>query len=220
MATESFRHVLKGGALLLAAALLPLSAGGCVILGAIAYKVSGPTRHAAAFTLAPEPTLVLVDRSSNPGELAVEGHQLATAITAELADKLKPTPEVPQPTFVDPGLVVTRRTAADGRRLSPAEIARACGAKQVIYVDVKRFAQQQSLAGDAVDGQLEATVWVFDAETAKAVWPAQSNVGKQVSVAVPFTPSTGAATTEVVRQQVVQQTGQKVSRFFTGWIEE
>ncbi|HEX8912404.1 MAG TPA: hypothetical protein VF796_08585 [Humisphaera sp.] len=216
-------RVSLAGCLVLGAAA---ASGGCAILGAVAYKVSGPTTHAPEYLLADEPTIVIVERAGNPGETAVEALQIAAVMTDLLkaTKTVKPAtqPARPMPTFIDPGLALEARgkLTPDGRRPTPAEVARTCGAKQVIYVDLRYYSSTRSLAGDAIDGNAEAGVWVFDARTAQARWPLESTSGKSVAASVPFTPVTGTDTGETVRQKLAQDFGTKVARLFTGWTEE
>src|SRR5689334_20829422 len=114
--------------------LLPVAAGGCALIGAAAHKLSGPTVTPPAYVLKQEPTVVLVERRSNPAEAAAEAMQIASLITGQIAaSKLAPP-------LVDPVAAIEFRShpTPDGKRPRPSEVARGCGATQAIYVDLNR----------------------------------------------------------------------------------
>ncbi|MDB5295841.1 MAG: hypothetical protein JWO31_1824 [Phycisphaerales bacterium] len=199
----------------LALAALAGANGGCGIFGVIAHKAAGPVKHPALFALPKEPTLVIVERGNNPPEAATDAQRVAS----EVARLLKENNAV---TVVDPGLAIEVRSkpGEDGGRPRPTEIARACGATQLIYVDLTRYETSQAVAGEAVDGQVEAAVWVVDARTAQVRWPLQANQGYAVAAAVPFKPADSRNTEQGVRDEMNKDLGTRVARLFYLWTEE
>ena len=200
-------------------ALAAAAASGCALFGVIAHKASGPVKHPAVHPLAKEPTLVLVERRANPGEAALDAQQVADEVTRLLRENnAAPT--------VDPGLAVEARSRrnADGSPLRPTEIARACGAAQMIYVDLTRYQASSAVAGEAVAGEVEAAVWVVDARTAQPRWPAESNQGYPVAAGVPFRPAAsgagGGGTEQSVREEMNRTLALRIARLFYLWVEE
>ena len=198
-------------------ALLSAAGVGCALLGAIAYKVSPPVTRPAVHTLDAEPTLVLVERRSNPSDAALDAQQVADEVTRLLRAN---APTVP---MVDPGLAVEARAPrkADGGRPLPAEVARACGAAQLIYVDLTRYQASSAVAGEAVGAEVEAAVWVVDARTARPRWPAESSQGYAVAAGIPFRPAaTGGATERAVREEMNRALAAKIARVFHSYTEQ
>jgi hypothetical protein len=208
--SQPFRVV----ALLLGTAILSLS-GGCTILGVAASKLSGPTKVPPVYLLPKEPTLVLVDRPVNFGSVELDAQRIARDVTTAL-EQAKIAP------MVDPGAAVdvrSRRTL-DGHRLRPTEIAAACGAKQIIYVELGKLDSTTAVGGDAMDGKADATVWVVDVATAHVLWPPEENRGFPIKAEVPFRPTAEAVSEREVHAQLDAIITERVSRMFTGYTEE
>jgi hypothetical protein len=200
--------------LLLGTALVSLS-GGCTILGVAASKLSGPTKVPPMYVLQKEPTLVLVDRAVNYGEVELDAQRISRDVTTAL-EQAHIAP------MVDPGKAVDARTrrTADGRRLRPTEIAAACGAKQIIYVELGRLESTTAVGGDAMDGKADATVWVVDVTTAHVLWPPEETRGHSVKAEVPFKPTAEGTSVHEVHAALDGIITEHVSRLFTGYSEE
>jgi hypothetical protein len=199
---------------LMAASLLPLS-GGCSIIGVAAHKLSGSSKIPPLYVLPKEPTIVIVDRPVNFGEVALDAQRIGRDVTTALEQK-KVAP------MLDAGLAteMRSRTTADGRRLRPTELAAACGAKQIIYIELGRYDSSSAVGGDAMDGHADAKIWVIDVATAEVRWPAEANRGYAVSAEVPFTPLAGAVSEQTLHGRMNAALAEKISRVFTGWTEE
>jgi hypothetical protein len=195
---------------------LPLLSG-CSLLGLAAYKMSGPEKHPVAFALPKEPTIVIVDRPVNFGEVALDAQRIGSNIT----DRLKASKTVTA-TLLDPGLAVDRRSrpTADDRRLQPTQLAADCGAKQMIYVEILHYDSSPSIGGDAAEGRIDASVWVVDVATGQVRWPPEANQGFPVTASVPFTPLANRVSEESIRAQLDAKLAEKVAQLFTGWTEE
>jgi hypothetical protein len=200
--------------LLFGAAVLSLS-GGCTILGVAASKLSGPTHVPPVYVLPKVPTLVLVDRPVNFGAVELDAQRISRDVTTAL-EQAKIAP------MVDPGQAVdvrSRRTE-DGRRLRPTEIAAACGAKQIIYVELGKLDSTTAVGGDAMDGKADATVWVVDVTTAHVLWPPEETRGFAVKAEVPFKPTAEGTSVQEVHAALDGMITERVSRLFTGYTEE
>jgi hypothetical protein len=119
----------------LLAAPLALVAGGCNIVAPIAYAIEGPGTIDAEFDLAKVDTTVIVD---DQGSL-LPRLALRTALGESIGERLLRERLVPQ--VISPRDAIAFMRSND-RRASPASIesvARAVGAKQVVYVQVVGF---------------------------------------------------------------------------------
>lgn len=76
------------------------------------------------------------------------------------------------------------------------------------------------MLGETASGQAEAAVWVVDAQTAEVLWPPESGQGFPIGASVPFTPTTGGTTEQLVHDQINQQIAQKSGRLFFEWQEQ
>src|SRR4051812_41056443 len=140
-------------------------AGGCVVLGAIAYKASGTPTIKAKYVPAKEPLLVFVQRSQNPADAARASDRVALLVTEDLkahniAPMIEPTLAMdlhrrrtgssvwasridrpaaatrPATPTTGPAAATTRPAGPTTQPRTVADIGRAVGAAQVLYVDV------------------------------------------------------------------------------------
>ena len=188
---------------------------GCNLLGLAAYKLSGATKNPARYKLAQEPTLVLVERASNPAEATTDAARIAQVVS----DLLRTNKAVP---VVDSMLAMEARShrGPEGRRLRPSEIALACHATQVIYIDLTKYNSTPAIAGEVVEGQIDLTVRVIDAKTGTVRWPQDGDLGFPMSEAIPFTPTTGGVSEASLRQSMDDKLALKLARLFYEWSEE
>jgi len=200
--------------ILLLAGVAAVSAG-CSVLGLVAHATTPPPKVPPKHVLAPVPTIVLVESSASRGYATLDAQQIAAHVTAQLREnKLD---------FVlDSGIALEHqsRRNPDGSRLKPSQLARACGARQFIYVDLTSYGTTTAVAGEAADGQAAAAVWVVDADSAQPLWPPEANQGYPVAATVPFRPTTGGASEQAIRDQINTDLGQKTARLFHEWTAE
>lgn len=219
VATRMPRPLPKTLSVALAGSLAIAAAGalsGCGVLGAAAYKLSGPTQHPPAFALGTEPTVVIVGRQDNFGAIAVDGQRIAQSVTVAIKAMKIPPPVIEAPVAAE----ARTRATMDGKKLSPSQLATTVGAKQMIYVDLKRYDSAQSFSGETADGRAEASVWVVDATTAQPKWPPEANQGFPVTATVPSTPMASGVDEQTVRDKLNAELSLKIARLFTGWTEE
>ena len=189
-------------------------ATGCAAVGLIAHATTPPPKVPAMYKPAPVPTIVLVEFSGNPGQGTLDAQKIAQLVTGMMTANGVPS-------MLDPGLATQAQSRQLlGRRLRPSELARECGAKQFIYIDLRRYTTTSSISGEATDGQAEAAVWVVDAQSAEVLWPPEASQGFPIGASVPFTPTTGGTTGQAIHDQLNQQIAQKSGRLFFEWQEQ
>ncbi|QOV90798.1 hypothetical protein [Humisphaera borealis] len=208
------RNAIRWVATSLVLGVIAFSAIGCAAAGLIAHATTPPPKVPPAYKLAPVPTILLVDFSGNPGQGTLDSIRIAALATGMMRDNGL--------TFMlDPGLATSAQSSQPlDKRLRPSELARACGAKQFIYIDLRRYTTTSSMLGETASGQAEAAVWVVDAQTAEVLWPPESGQGFPIGASVPFTPTTGGTTEQLVHDQINQQIAQKSGRLFFEWQEQ
>jgi len=165
--------LLRGARCAIVAVLLTLGIG-CNVVGALTNKFSDE-KAPAAFKLPKVQTLVFVESYQNPDLYNVQSQQLASNIVATLNEN-KAAPMIPT-TKLDE--VRGKDTVAFGKMDIPS-IARAVGAKQVIYVNLTQFRTDVPIAGTQFAGQAEARVKVIDAESGRILWPPDSSEGREI----------------------------------------
>jgi hypothetical protein len=119
--------------------------------------------------------LVFVESFQNPDLYNVQSQQLMADIGAKLTDA-KVAPVVS--TFKLDELRGRDRSAFS--KMDIPAVARAVGARQVIYVNLVRFRTDIPIAGTQYTGQGEVRVKLFDAQTGNVLWPPDSSDGRQI----------------------------------------
>lgn len=211
---QSIRHTIPLLLILGSACALVLSSGGCAAMGLVAHAVTPPPKVPPKFVLPAEPTIVLVDSSTSAGQTMLDGQHIARRASESMrAAGLN---------FVlDSSLAVEQQSRhhPDGSRLRPSEVARACGARQFVYIDLTRYGTTSGMSSDGTNGQAEAAVWVVDAQSAQVLWPPQANQGHPLGVTVPFRPSTAGTSEQAIRTEMNEMLGEKAGRLFFEWRE-
>lgn len=208
------RVLILSFAAMASAGSLAFTQGGCSAVGLIAHAATPPPKVPAMYKLQPAPTIVLVEFTNNPGRAQLEAQSIAQLATGMMREQGLGF-------MLDPSLVVQAQSRQPlGKVLRPSEMARACGAKQFVYVSLRDYSTTTSVAGEAASGSAEAAVWVVDATTAEVLWPPESSQGFPIGANVPFTPTTGGATEQGIRAQLNQQIAQKAGRLFFEWQEQ
>ena len=168
------RVLLKGAGCLVLAVGIALSTG-CNVIGAIGNKMAGEQKAPALYKLPKTDTLVFVESFQNPDLYAVQAQQLMQGINEKLTENKAAT--VVSPSKVD-DLRTKDRTAFS--RMDIPSIARAVGAKQVIYVNIVKFHTEIPIAGTQYSGEGDVRVKVFDAETGRMLWPPDTSAGREI----------------------------------------
>jgi len=159
--------------LCLAASALTLV--GCGAFGAVAYKLSPQPATPAEFKPENQTTLVLVENYSNPDLFEVESERLERDVAYLFAEH-KVFPVVPVQKLRD----FKSSSGSTFYKMDIPKLAKALGAKQVIYVELEQFSNDPPLGGQAIRGKASAMVKLIDGESGQVLWPRDSSAGRQV----------------------------------------
>lgn len=190
-------------------ALLPLS--GCTVGGVLWHNAFGDPPVAAQYEPPKRPTLVLVENFREPGETQADADLVARKVGDELKDKGGFQ-------IIDPDKLVPLREEdpAGYRKLSAVEVAKAVGAKQVVYVDLLEVDTGADASGGSVHSKLTARVSVLDVEKDKTLWPTTSTGGTELSAKQEYQryDAPGAAS---MRADTLAQLSSRVAKLFYTW---
>jgi Peptidoglycan-synthase activator LpoB len=205
------RHITS--IVLLIALTLPVV--GCNVLGVAAYKLSGPTKVPAQHELGATPTLVLAERSRDAFQATtVDADRLARVISNQLQATGKLT--IVSQDELDR---VRATRLSDFNTMSTKDIAKAVGAKQVLYVDLRQIKVEATAGDDLFKGNSVAAVRVIDTETSEVVWPVGASDGAPVFFETkPIGKSSRQAS--LSRAATVDGLGEKIAKMFYAWMPE
>ena len=199
---------------LVCAGVLACSASGCVALAAVASKVSPAPTMDAEYKPAKEPTLVFVESYQNPDLYEVESDRLARDISFAFTEH-KAFPVVPTQKLIE----LKGEKGSAFSKMDLPSVARAVGAKQVIYVNVLKFSADPPAGSEAVRGEAEAMVRFVDVKTGQTLFPRDSSVGRDVSYKTPALSEEGT-TRDAVQKQLYQHMSEDISRLFYDWVND
>jgi hypothetical protein len=186
-------------------ALCPLP--GCALPGVVAHKLVGPPPVPAQYVPRQEPLLVLVENYHNPAAAAVEAQHLALRIEEEIR-RYRIAPVVGADR-----LEAVRNDPGYAKMTIPA-VARAAGARQVLYVNVGTFAVDRTVGGDMLQGRAEMTVRIVGAATGVTRWPTDNPTGYPIPIETPWLRA-GADTTEAdLRDTMARQAATQIGLLF------
>lgn len=192
--------------------LLTLTFTGCTTAGALAYKLSGPRPIPAQYKPAKEPMLVLVENYHNPSAAMLDAEQLSN----RLADGLRFYRVAP---LVDPSKLGAVQSDPAYAKMTIPAVGRAAGAGQILYVNVKRFGVEETVAGEMIKGTAEMTVRVVDADTGANRWPADVS-GHPVLIATPWQRQAEGATDVGLRDQMSRSAATYIVKLFRKYSAE
>ncbi|HEY7115965.1 MAG TPA: hypothetical protein VH475_05245 [Tepidisphaeraceae bacterium] len=206
----SSSRLARGAVALLMLLAVATAGGGCALPGAIAYKVFGPppipARYAPPQT---QPMLILVENAHSGSVAIPEADELSRVLYDELhAQKTAPP-------LIDPAHVHELRDHDPSAfaRMTIAQIGRALGADQVLYVEVNRLDLDSPPASEMVKLRMTANVKVVDATSAVTAWP-QSADSEVFEFAYPPQRIESGATASQLKRQVLHAGGIELSRWF------
>ena len=198
-----------GASLLVMAAGLTLQAwcsAGCTTAGALAHKFVGPPPVPAMYKPAREPMLVLVEHYRNPSAVVVDAQRLSGVI----GEQLRRYDIAP---VVDPGKLEAVRADPGYAEMSIPAVGRAAGAKQVLYVNVRRIAVESTVGGETIKGAADLTVRVVDCATGNNRWPIDAG-GHPISVATPWLARGEGANESTLREQMGRSAADAIGKLF------
>lgn len=197
--------------LLLVLAGLTLPCAGCSLmaLAGIVGDAVAPPRVAPQYV--PPKTssmLVMVENRENPGREWPESEQLAAFISADLTAH-QVCEVIPQAKLMD----LRDKDTQVMKRMSITDIGKACGAKQVLYVDVMSI-DTPTVVGTPVKGRLEMRVHVVDVASGKTAWPIAPNDPMPLSFEAQGPLNLEPDRVVVFGETLLRGAGQHVARLF------
>jgi hypothetical protein len=186
-----------------------LAVQGCMVVGAVAYKLSPPPKIQAVYKLPSAKTLVLVENFRNPGV----SDQDAERLGREISDQFKKHKIAP---VVDPDKLFEYRSDKGSAfdQMTIAAIGRAMGANQVLYVDIVDFGGDWTLASDMLHPKADIRVRVVDVKTGNTVWPAEAARGYPMNIELQYATIKDTATAMDEQEAICQSTADHVAKLF------
>jgi len=178
---------------------------GCNVVGVLGHAIGNPDTE-AQYILPKKPTVVIVSDLPDPTGQRIESEALA----AEIDNQLQMHDLVP---VVSSSKVADLRSTS-GAELSPAKIALAADAEQVIYVRITVSTLDAGPVNDVVKGQLDAVVSVINARTGEALWPTDGSLGTPVSCETPMMTTGNGVNRSLVRSQMYVQLADGIAKLF------
>jgi hypothetical protein len=186
--------------------LLPLLSG-CNIVGFFA-QAAGPPEVKSEF--APQgPILILAENYQDIAGTYIDAEQLEQYTAYELtAHGVGP--------LIDAGKLADLRAsrARDFPKMSVAQVGRAAGARQVLYISIEKAAVDFAVGSGMYKGTGAANVKVVDAELGTVVWPTDSTGGRQVTVTSDMVRESETITASSVRQSVQRALADQIAKLF------
>ena len=192
-------------------AAVALAGGGCAAVGSVLYVAFGAPEVDAQFVPPKQPTLVLVENYQDQDAGSADGDTVARAV----GDKLHEHAELD---VVDPDKVVPLRTeqASAFHDMSIPAVARAVGAKQVVYVNLVESETTVDPTGAAVHATATARVRVVDAATGDVLWPKGQPRGSELSAKMEYERSDSTQGT-AMRGEMLAQLSDRIAKLFYKW---
>jgi hypothetical protein len=180
---------------------------GCNALGYIANAAGNPDVP-AQYVPAMKPTIVVVKDRPDPTGQSNESDELA----GDIDDQLKMHLVVPVIPSVKAAAI--RGAQLDDRIMTPAEVGRAAGAEQIIYVKIDISNMDVGPVNDVLKGQMSATVCVIDSATGKFFWPTDGSDGVSVSYETPMMHVADDVNRSTLRANLCAGLADQVARLF------
>jgi hypothetical protein len=187
-------------------------AGGCDLAGAVSHKLVGPPPVPAMYKPANEPMLVLVENYRNPSATMLDAARLSMLI----ADEFRRHDIAP---LVNPQKLEALRTDPGFEKMTIPAVGRNTGAKQVLYVNVRRFGVEGTVGGEMMKGTAEMTVRVVDAATGDNRWPIDA-AGHPVNVSTPWVRLGQGADEVALRDQMSRTAAVAIGKMFRKYSTE
>jgi hypothetical protein len=181
---------------------------GCAVAGALAAKTIGDIPDPAAYVPPQQPMLVLVENYHHAADLEGPGDQLAELLTEQIVEN-KVAPVIQQSSLIK--LREDRPKEYD--KMNIIEVGKELGAKQVVYVDLKKCDVYRTVGSDALQAKVEAYVKVVDVETGLTKFPLVGD-GEPFKTESDFTPDNANDTPLAMRNQMVGDLAVAIAQLF------
>ena len=177
------------------------------------YKVLGPPDVPAKYDPKLRSLVVLVENYQ--GSTAYTDDELLSRYVEEgLKGNIK-APIIPSSKVRE--LMLSKGEAF--KTMTVAEVGRAVGAQQVIWVDVGQTRIEPLLAGESMRGDVSASVKVVEAQTGQTLWPKDLAGGYALSHAVSFGAHSPNSELEI-KETLYRGIGDRIAKLFYKWKPE
>lgn len=188
--------------------VLLLAAGGCVIAG-YAASIYGDPPIPAAYIPAKVPMLVIVKDPPDPSGTKIEadtvGREIEEQITRHDIAPLVPSAKVDE----------FRRTTLSGfGSLPPAQVGKAVGAEQVLYITILSSSIDSGSARDMLKGNISTSVCVIDVQSGKMLWPTDGSSGAAVGFTTPMVRIAGQTSPLTVSRGMYAGVADRIAKLF------
>jgi hypothetical protein len=191
--------------------LLPLL-NGCATAGVLTHKLMGPPPVPAQYVPKKEPMLVLVENYHNPSAALNDARRLEDLINQQLKQyRIAP--------LTDPAELDALRNRGDFEKLTIPAVGRSCGAKQVLYVNVRKFAVEGTVGEEMLKGTADMTARVVDADTGATLWPPDAG-GSPVSIETPWLRVAEGVDESTLRDQMATRAADYIVKLFRKYSTE
>ncbi len=184
---------------------------GCQAMGVLLYKTAGEPDVPAQFELGTKPTVVMVENFKHAALANDDAELLARLINSRLLERK---------TFNVVGVEKVMQLKAEKpkefREMTVAEIGRAVGAEQLIYVHLQSGGVNAMGGGTVQKGEASVLVKVIDTKTGDTLFPVEIADGR--SVTADTNPATdGTRSTEDLRYMLYNDIASQTVRLFYSW---
>lgn len=184
----------------------------CSTAGVLAHKFVGPPPVPATYKPAKEPMLVLVENYRNPSASMLDSARLSMLVGEQFRrHNIAP--------LVAPARLEALRADPAYAEMTIPAIGRHVGAKQVLYVNVRRFGVEGTVGGEMLKGTAEMTVRVVDAATGDNRWPIDAG-GHPVAVTTPWVRLGEGASEVALREQMIRSAAVAIGKIFRKYSSE
>jgi hypothetical protein len=179
---------------------------GCQLFGAVVETTNGDDPIKAVYKPTTQPMVVMVENYN--GSSPIDSENLARFIEAEITgNKIA--------TLVSSDALASLRDAdpVAFHNMRIQDIAKAVGAKQILYVDKVMVDLDRPQASDLAHGSLSASARIVSADTGNSLWPSGTGAGMPFSVEVPFSPMSQTNPSEL-RSKLTRQMAHEIVNTF------
>ncbi len=180
---------------------------GCSPVGVFTHKVFGPPSVEAKYILKKVPTLIFIENYRHGSAMQFDCESLMRAVVDEF-EKKKIVPLVE----VDRIYLLKDNDPKAFRAMPTQQIGKACGAEQIVYIDLLDLSVGGQGARDDARGQSATRVRVIDANTGRSVWPTDAADGYPVIYSVQVRAE--GQSFDSVRGKVLTGMADRIARLF------
>lgn len=187
---------------------------GCGLVGVVADKVAGDRPVPAVYTPdALAPLVVIAENYRDPNSDGSDAYRVQQLVSERLSEN-----NVAPVISADRVDAVRDRSPSAYRKMSVIDIARAVGAKQVMYVDLASVAVGSQVGGDSLKGVGSANVKLIDVDSGTVLFPRDNDAGAPVAFESELRRRTAEVTPDRVRAETLVGLSGRISRMFHSYL--